>query len=51
MEKQCCAECEKVASVPKHMGEIIQESIENLINTICNEFINEFKGENNDGKF
>lgn len=39
--KRRCAECEKVASAPKHIGEIIQESIENLKNIIYNEFIGE----------
>jgi hypothetical protein len=39
--KQYCAECEKVASMPKHIGEIIQERIESLKNIIYNEFIGE----------
>ncbi len=39
--KQYCAECEKVASEPKSIGEIIQKIVENLKNIIYNEFIGE----------
>lgn len=49
--KQYCAECEKVASMPKHIGEIIQEHIESIKNIFYDEFINEFEGENKNGKF
>ena len=37
-EAELPTECEKAVNEPKHIGEIIQESIENLKNIIDNEF-------------